>query len=377
MPKPGSAPTQWATDATFSSGPRTGDATKAGMTAAAAQGFIPGDTAKSPTLNEVLNMITAWLDWLNDGTSAADADAHIVETDANGKASLKQLEVPWDGAGFGVQISGTQTGGGALIYAAHTGTASNAHTIWAINGSANGGNAIRAQYQGADASGAVVYGNAVTECVAVFAAECSNNDTPGFSVVEFPTASGDFRWGDRTGDSTTTTDGDMWLALSHAQPDHDDPLRFYDSTTPGVEYVHSSEVPHLLTSESRDSTDPILSRTISSYITIVDRQYYARGSDTIRVRAGLSISSDGIGEAEIRLVVNGFSVDSRLWDGTQYSPSGTTGEDFDLILCSDVSEAALGVSGLTTVALQWRETSTGTIYCARAHIEVYRGFNQD
>ena len=166
MAKPGSAPTQWATDATFLSGPRAGDATKAGMAAAAAQGFIPGDTAKSPTLNEVLNMITAWLDWLNDGTSAADADAHIVETDANGKASLKQLEVPWDGSGFGIEVTGTQTGGGALMRLSHTGTAVGANTIEAINGSANGGFAIKAQYQGADVAGAVVYGNAVTECVA-------------------------------------------------------------------------------------------------------------------------------------------------------------------------------------------------------------------
>jgi len=378
MAKPGSPPTQWATDATFSSGPRAGDNTKAGMAAAAAQGFVPGDTAKSPTLNEVLNMITGWLDWLNDGSSAADADAHIVETDSSGKASLKQLDVDWDGSGFGVEVTGTQTGGGALLYLSHTGTASGANTIEAINGSANGGNAIKAQYQGADATGAVVYANAVTENVGCFAAECSNNATPGFAIVEAPDDAGDIRLAQRTANSTSTVGGDLWMANGVGTPNHDDPIRFHEVLyNDDLMFVHSSLVPHLLTGESRDSTDAILSRTISSYISMVDRQYYARGSDTIRVRAGLSISSNGSGVAEVRLVVNGVEVDHREWDGTQYWPTGTTGEEFDLVMCSDVSEAAVSASGLTTVALQWRETGSGTIYSARSYIEVYRGFNQD
>lgn len=378
MAKPGSAPTIWASDATFASGPEAGNNTKGGLSGVAAQGLIPGvSTVQGPQLNELWNMLCLWASWVNDGSAAADEDAHIVETDADGRASLWGLDIAHGtDSSFAIEVTGAATSGTALVRAQYTGGASDYATIRATSTATGAGSAYDGTYTGGGGGGSVYYGNAVTQAVGVFVAECSNNDTPGFALAEFPTAAGDFRWSDRSGDSTTTTDGDMWLALSMATPDHDDPLRFRDGGS-GTKYVHSSADPHLLTSEARDSNDSILSRTISSYISMVDRQYYARGSDTIRVRAGLSISSNNGGVAEVRLVVNGVEVDRREWDSNSYFPTNSTGEDFDLIMCSDVSEAAVSASGLTTVALQWRETGSGTIYSARSHIEVYRGFNQD
>jgi len=379
MAKPGSAPTEWASDTNFASGPASGSPTKDGLAGAAAQGVIAGLPFEAEPLNALLNETYQWVAWVNDGTAAADADAHIVETDSDGKVSVKKLEIDHSSAtGFGLEVTGTATTGStALGLFTYTGSINDYPAISVVHGGTGGGqlHGVRSQYQGSAATGACFYGNAITSAGGVFVAECSSNSTPAFALAEEPTAAGDFRWWDRSSNSTSTTGGDMWLALSHATPNHDDPLRFYDDNAGAIDYVHSSDVPHLLTSEARDSSDSVLSRTISSYANVVDRQYYARGSDTIRVRAGISLSQTGGGIAEVRLVVDGTEVDVR---SLAWPLAATDGEGFDLILCSDVSEAAVSASGLITVALQWRENSaSGTIFSARAHIEVYRGFNQD
>ena len=83
----------FATDAVFGSGPATGFATKI-VPGSITQGFIPGTGINAEWVNYLFNVTGQWLtDWINLGTSAADLDAHLVETNANGEANLAALDV--------------------------------------------------------------------------------------------------------------------------------------------------------------------------------------------------------------------------------------------------------------------------------------------
>lgn len=144
----------FATDATFSSGPASGEDTKAPPTGAA-QGFVPGDGIESPGMNYLLNICGQWVtNWLALGSSAAGEDAHLVETDANGavtiargtfgghsvagpsltvtsSASGASLVVTGGGSNFGMTVN---NGGGSLAALRATGTG----TGYALEGLALG-----------------------------------------------------------------------------------------------------------------------------------------------------------------------------------------------------------------------------------------------
>ena len=87
--KPGSAFT-WATDATYSSGPATGFATKVTIPDAG-QALVPGDDLIPEYLNNVLNLVGQYSAWVFDGSSAGAADSHIVETDLSGHTAVQNL----------------------------------------------------------------------------------------------------------------------------------------------------------------------------------------------------------------------------------------------------------------------------------------------
>lgn len=83
----------FATDANFGSGPASGFPTKL-IPGAPAQGFIPGDGINAEWVNYLFNVTGQWVtDWLDGGTSAPDLDAHIVETDSGGEASIAGLNL--------------------------------------------------------------------------------------------------------------------------------------------------------------------------------------------------------------------------------------------------------------------------------------------
>ena len=92
MAKPVTAFT-WATDANFSSGPASGNATKINPPGwpNVVQGNVPDLTIVAEFQNTALNHIASWIDWVNDGSSAGAADAHIVETDSNGDTAVQDL----------------------------------------------------------------------------------------------------------------------------------------------------------------------------------------------------------------------------------------------------------------------------------------------
>lgn len=118
MSKPAGTVQIWADNAVHLFGDYPGDATKvnpgAGVVAA---GLIPGDPAP-PTAEETnheFNRWTLFLAWVAEGTSANDADAHIVETDANGDISVRRGTFFTDGA-FLNAVTATATGGGSGVF---------------------------------------------------------------------------------------------------------------------------------------------------------------------------------------------------------------------------------------------------------------------
>jgi len=81
----------FATDALFGSGPAVGLPTKI-VPGSLSQGFIPGNGINSEWVNYLFDLTGTWItDWIALGTSSADLDAHVVETDADGKAAIAAL----------------------------------------------------------------------------------------------------------------------------------------------------------------------------------------------------------------------------------------------------------------------------------------------
>lgn len=86
----------WATDTNFSSGPDTGNPTKANPPGwpNVAQGNVPGLGVVAAFINKVLNVIGQWVNgWLLLGSSAGGADAHIVETNSSGHTALREIDL--------------------------------------------------------------------------------------------------------------------------------------------------------------------------------------------------------------------------------------------------------------------------------------------
>lgn len=115
--KPVTTPAIWASNANWTVGPHAGQPTKVTPAAGEAQnGHVGGQTFKGQHDNYLHNLWTTWLaNWLSLGSSGGAADAHVVETDANGATSLRQLAV-LGGASttFGISAVGTVGAGPAV-----------------------------------------------------------------------------------------------------------------------------------------------------------------------------------------------------------------------------------------------------------------------
>jgi len=81
----------WATDVNFSSGPAVGNPTKVNPSgwAVVAQGSVPGNAIVAEFTNKVRNVLGQWTGWLDAGSFAGAADAHILEADSVGGSSVK------------------------------------------------------------------------------------------------------------------------------------------------------------------------------------------------------------------------------------------------------------------------------------------------
>jgi len=92
MPTKPTATFTHSTDANFLAGPAAGNPTKAADPAATTQGFIPGQGVEAESVNYLFNITGDWIsDWVEQGSNTADLDAHIIETDANGTASIAAI----------------------------------------------------------------------------------------------------------------------------------------------------------------------------------------------------------------------------------------------------------------------------------------------
>lgn len=122
-----------ATDANFTSGPASGSPTTAAL-ADPAQGFIPGTGVAAETANLPLNICGQWIsNWLSLGSNTADLDAHILETDASGDASIAVINAGGTAATSGAitavensgatatTILGTNSSGGVGVAALASG----------------------------------------------------------------------------------------------------------------------------------------------------------------------------------------------------------------------------------------------------------------
>lgn len=95
--KPSSTPAIWASNALYTTGPFIGSSSKVvPAPAVAAEGHRPGAAFPTPAEyeNSQQNLITTWIkNWLSLGSSAGAADAHVVETNSAGRATLHGLTV--------------------------------------------------------------------------------------------------------------------------------------------------------------------------------------------------------------------------------------------------------------------------------------------
>lgn len=136
--KPLTQPLYWATDPVYSTGPFIGQPQKVTPPLAyAAEGHRPG--ANFPTPAEYENSqqynLTGLARWVFAGSSAGAADAHVVETDSTGRATLQALTV--NNAAGTAPVLATGTSAALPVYRA-TNTA--------------GGNAFRADLGGSTGS---------------------------------------------------------------------------------------------------------------------------------------------------------------------------------------------------------------------------------
>lgn len=126
----------FATNANYSTGPFTGSPTKV-IPTDLGNGFVPGIGIPAAHHNYLWNISGSWInDWLSQGTSAADLDAHIVETDSTGQTNIA-----------GLVLGGTAAGYQSLIVTENSGATSAAGSFtnsgggFALLGTTNGASA--------------------------------------------------------------------------------------------------------------------------------------------------------------------------------------------------------------------------------------------
>lgn len=112
----------WAYDSTWSVGPSSGSPTKSDYTIAAAQGHIEGKNypTRADVQNDWQNKTSRVLtEWVLQGSSDPDEDAHIVETDSSGMVDVAALIVRGYASGgqASLQSVGTSSDPAAMFLA--------------------------------------------------------------------------------------------------------------------------------------------------------------------------------------------------------------------------------------------------------------------
>jgi hypothetical protein len=112
----------FATNANYSSGPQSGNPSKV-IPADIPNGFIPAQGIPAAWNNYMFNIAGDWSVWLLAGSDAAGLDAHLVETNSSGYATLAQLTLGGTAAGLQSLVVTQNTGAvSASILASNTST---------------------------------------------------------------------------------------------------------------------------------------------------------------------------------------------------------------------------------------------------------------
>jgi hypothetical protein len=116
MPTKPSGTFTFATEDEFSTGPASGEDTKVEQPLGSTQGFIPGLEASAQGVNYAFNIIGAWTGWLEGGSDTGGANAHIVETNSDGRAIIDRVNVGGISHPSNVlQVINTSTSGGCAV----------------------------------------------------------------------------------------------------------------------------------------------------------------------------------------------------------------------------------------------------------------------
>lgn len=147
--KPTHAQYLWATNPTFVDGPAAliGQPTKVDPLGLEADGYHAQENPFAQWENFTKGIVTDWTEWVRLGTNVADADAHLVETDATGDINCHAINaVPIGGTGTPLTATAFATGNGAVVRAAgafdglvaFAGTGTSNAGVTGNGGSANG-----------------------------------------------------------------------------------------------------------------------------------------------------------------------------------------------------------------------------------------------
>lgn len=405
MPKPGSAPTQWASDTNFTSGPKNGQPTKAGLVANAPQGLVPGDTVKSEPINASLNECTAWAQWVYEGTSLNTTSAHIVETTAAGTVEVRGLVLAPDTDDFAAVImdgtnlstswalEATDITLGFSITAASSANATLMFLDTAIGGVASfaldieapAGRAIRVTAVGNATASAIASIERDSGSGATLSVENAgssgpvlivSNDNDGAAAIDIQGQPSDDR-GDihmldtRTADPIVATEGDLWWIDDDIYP-----LRFHadSSTFPTSDMrrvLHSPQAPVW------DVDGMSLTVVSSTSTTTPGTTALTNTSQTYTDDRGVTIIfwfSCSIGTAAAQITVELYDVTATtVVASVTVAPTvtSTTGEDMTI---QRVLKTTPPADGSRQYRLQfYRSSGSGTVYLAHGGIEVRQG----
>lgn len=170
--KPGTTLKGWATDANYSTGPKSGSPTKQTIPdGVAAEGHRPGKTA--PTAAEYwnwwLNVLWLWIDWLRQGSAVGAANAHLLETGTDGRFQVEGIDVvAANTAARALKVDGPPGAGNA---------------VFATSDNAFGDATIYAQTEGA---GAAIEADAESGAGSAIYAHNSNVDVPAILATGNP-----------------------------------------------------------------------------------------------------------------------------------------------------------------------------------------------
>jgi hypothetical protein len=152
-----------ATDATFSSGPASGFATRV-ILPSPTQGNIPGTGAAAEHVNHPLGITGDWItDWISQGTFDPDEDAHLVETSSAGLISATRANVGASTAGGGVPtltLTGPTSADASTLDARNTTSLSAAVAVISQQAATATGNTLIVQ--GTEGTGDLLNVNSVT-----------------------------------------------------------------------------------------------------------------------------------------------------------------------------------------------------------------------